>query len=246
MAVVAIGLIGILVETTVMKLMFRYIRARVTLKVLFYFFLSIILACIAQAETGGTIPVGKFSSGGLEGWEEKLFNGKTSYVFVQLGDTTALKADSKASASGLVKKITVDIKKYPYLTWRWRVSNRLGQMDEKQKSGDDYAARIYVVVSGGLFFWNTKAINYVWSSNLPKGTSWPNAFAGSSARMYAIRSSDDQLETWYEEKRNVYEDFRKLFGSEVRYIHVVALMTDTDNSEGKVVSYYGDITFSQK
>ncbi len=241
--VVVIGLFGVLVS---MIKIFQFIRARSALKGLFIFSMSIMFTCSVLAETGDSVNVGKFSSGELKGWDRKSFNGKTSYAFVQLNNTTVLKADSSASASGIVKEITVDIRKYPYLTWRWRVSNRLDQMNEKKKSGDDYAARIYIIVSGGLFFWNTKAINYVWSSNLPKGESWPNAFAGNKAQMYAVRSSNDQLDTWYEEKRNVYEDFRTLFGSEIRYIHAVALMTDTDNSEGKVVSYYGDITFSQK
>ncbi len=225
---------------------FQFIRARFTLKGMFIFLLSIMFTYSVLADTGGSIAVGKFSNGELEGWDENNFTGKTSYVFVQLDDTTVLKANSRASASGLVKEITVDIRKYPYLTWRWRISNRLDQMNEKKKSGDDYAARIYIIVSGGLFFWNTKAINYVWSSNLPKGEFWPNAFAGNKAQMYAVRTSSDQLNTWYEEKRNVYEDFRTLFGSEIRHIHAIALMTDTDNSEGKVISYYGDITFSQK
>ena len=246
MAVVAIGLFGILDETTAMMTIIQIMRSRATLIRGGIFCLSAMFICSVLAETGDSINVGKFSSGELEGWNAKIFNGKTNYVFVQLDDTNVLKADSRASASGIVKEITVDIRKYPYLTWRWRVSNRLDQMNEKKKSGDDYAARIYIIVSGGLFFWNTKAINYVWSSNLPKGESWPNAYAGNKAQMYAVRSSNDQLDTWYEEKRNVYEDFRALFGSEIRYIHAVALMTDTDNSEGKVVSYYGDITFSQK
>ena len=246
MAVVAISLFGILAETTAMMKIFQNIGSRATLKKGVIFWLLALITCSVLAETGDSISVGKFSKGELEDWDEKRFNGKTSYVLVQLDDTIVLKADSRARASGLVKEITVDIRKYPYLTWRWRVSNRLDKMDEKKKSGDDYAARIYIIVSGGLFFWNTKVINYVWSSNLAKGESWPNAFAGNKAQMYAVRSSNDQLDTWYEEKRNVYADFRTLFGSEIRYIHAVALMTDTDNSEGKAVSYYGDITFSQK
>ena len=64
--------------------------------------------------------------------------------------------------------------------------------------------------------------------------------------MVALRSADDQLNTWYEDKRNVYADPKQMFGSEIRYIHAVALMTDTDNSAGHAVAYYGDILFTQE
>jgi hypothetical protein len=211
-----------------------------------FFLGALIVGGMAQPAMGEGIAVAKFSVENLAGWEVKFFKDQTTYVLVQQGNTKVIKADSRNSASGLVKEIKVDIKHYPYLNWRWKISTHLGPMNERQKSGDDYAARIYIIVSGGLFFWNTKALNYVWSSNLPKGSIWPNAFAGSNAQMVAIRSSDDLLDTWYEEKRNVYEDLKQIFGTEIRYIHAVALMTDTDNSAGHAVAYYGDIFFTQQ
>ena len=61
----------------------------------------------------------------------------------------------------------------------------------------------------------------------------------------ALRSKQDETSTWYIEKRNVYEDFKNLFGKEIQFIDTVALMTDTDNSDGVVKTYYGDIYFSE-
>ena len=37
-------------------------------------------------------------------------------------------------------------------------------LDESTKDRDDYAARLYLVKSGGILIWRTKAVNYVWSS----------------------------------------------------------------------------------
>ena len=48
------------------------------------------------------------------------------------------------------------------------------------------------------------------------------------------------------ERRNVRADFRELFGESVRYVDAVAIMTDTDNTGGTAVAYYGDITFSSE
>ena len=114
--------------------------------------LLLIFSGLTQAETGKKITVARFSAEDLDGWQDKNFEGQTRYTFTTEGGGSVLRADSRGSASGLVKEIKIDIKKYPYLTWRWKIENRLGPMDEKQKSGDDYAARIYIIVSGGVFF----------------------------------------------------------------------------------------------
>ncbi len=190
------------------------------------------------------IAISNFTADGLRGWEEKSFSGKTDYQIIKQGDETVVKATSKAAASGLFKKKRIDLQQTPYLNWRWRVDKPLHSLNEKTKSGDDYGARIYVVVDGGLFFWKTKAINYVWASALPIGEIWPNAFAGKSAMMVALRSSTDTAATWYQEKRNVAADLKKFFGTEIRYIDAVAIMTDTDNSGQQTTAYYGDIFFT--
>ena len=60
--------------------------------------------------------------------------------------------------------------------------------------------------------------------------------------MVAVESGDEKAGTWITEERNVYEDYRTLFGEEPPVIGAVALMTDTDNTGGEAIAYYGDIT----
>jgi len=188
-----------------------------------------------------TVPV--LSDGDLSAWETRVFSGLTRYVRVELDGRTALKAVSDAAASGVYRNIRIDLEKMPILHWNWRVDNTLGDIDETGKGGDDYPARIYVVSSHPVFFWRTRALTYVWSSALPEGAVWPNAFA-KNARMIAVRSGSSGLRRWHTEQRNVREDFQRFFGNDVRHIDAVALMTDTDNTGGRAVAYYGDIWFS--
>ncbi len=188
--------------------------------------------------------IGRFSAHNLHGWQEKAFSDATRYRLLRLDGETVLAAESERSASGLVRRIRVDLHRYPWLNWRWRIERRLDSRDEKTRPGDDYAARLYVIASGGLAFWNTRAVNYVWARQSHKGEAWPNAFAGDRAMMLALRSGDDGTASWYSEKRNVREDFKALHGSDIRYIDAVALMTDTDNGAGRVTAYYGDIFFT--
>jgi len=221
-------------------------RGDLAVKRLIVIVLIIFFSSVAGAAEGDRVDIGEFSAGRLDGWEVKVFTGETRYQLTQRDGTGILRAESRSSASGLVRKIKIDLKQYPFLNWRWRIETPLNTEDEESKAGDDYAARIYVVVDGGLLFWNTRAINYVWAHTSPKGKSWPNAYAGSNAMMLALRSNQDNSSLWYSEKRNVFKDFQMLFGKEIRYIDAVALMTDTDDSRGQAVSFYGDIFFSSR
>ena len=101
---------------------------------------------------------------GLSEWDEHSFKGNTDYRATQLDGTPVIHAISNGTASGLYKKIRVDLNETPYLNWQWQLEKGLQELDEESKAGDDYSARVYVIREGGLLPWRTKAINYVWSS----------------------------------------------------------------------------------
>ncbi|MCK5359733.1 MAG: DUF3047 domain-containing protein [Gammaproteobacteria bacterium] len=198
----------------------------------------------SSADTAGRYPISAFASGSLAGWQEKSFAGKTDYQLVRLEGKQVLQASSQSSASGLFKESSVNLKKYPFLNWRWRIENRIESGNEKEKSGDDYVARIYLVINHKYLFWKRRAISYVWANQSEKGEIWNNAFAGESVKMFALRSAEDKTGRWVSEKRNVYEDLKLLFGEEISSIDAVAIMTDTDNSRSAARAFYADIYFS--
>jgi hypothetical protein len=162
------------------------------------------------------------------------------------GNEGGVRAESSGTASGLFLEREINIAEYPVLHWSWKIEEGLDAHDERVKAGDDYAARVYVVVSGGLFFWKTIAINYVWSSNPKSEQSWPNAYAGDNAKMLALRGSDDQQGIWYVETRNLRRDFKELFGKDIDVIDGVAIMSDTDDTGGRVVAEYGEIFLAKE
>ncbi len=187
--------------------------------------------------------VADFSGGSLYEWQEKSFAGHTRYQFVKDGERQALEAIADGAASGFFREIEIDLNRTPYLNWSWWIEDTLHGNDEQQKSGDDYPVRLYVVVSGGLFFWRTRAINYVWSNSQPINSVWPNAYTG-RAMMVALRSGSEQRGRWVTEKRNVRTDFKRFFDEDIDQIDAVAIMSDTDNSGGYVRARYGDISFT--
>ncbi len=188
-------------------------------------------------------PLGRFSETGLDGWQQKRFDGETRYRLLdpQRGWVEAV---SENAASALYLERKIDLERTPWLNWSWQKRLPIEPGDENLKTGDDFVARVYAVKKGGLLFWKTLAINYVWSAGHRKGDSWDNPFAGNNAKMLSLRDATDPAGQWFSEKRNLREDFRRLFGKELRYIDGIAIMTDSDNSGGRAEALYGDLYFT--
>ncbi len=146
---------------------------------------------------------------------------------------------------------------YPYISWRWRVSNTIddrqtaNRKGEIQKSGDDFAAKV------GISVLNTKGdlreIAYLWTRTLPEDTAltqvttvvpWVLKF-----KWYRIvaESGDQNANQWVGESRNFYRDFKRFYPKEEpAEIVRVYLMSDSDNTRSKVTGAFADLTFHQK
>lgn len=218
-------------------------RSRTALQVIAGLMLLAITAFAGAMEQ--TLMVGRFSNGDLSSWQKKSFKGETRYTFDDTSGQRALLANSQGAASGLYREIQVDLNRTPWLNWSWRVDKVLQGIDERDKTGDDYPARVYVVVSGGSAFWKTRSLVYVWSSQQPLGATWNNAFTD-NARVMALRSGTQDAGRWVSEKRDIRADFQRLFGDTIDTIAAVALMTDTDNSGQQATAWYGDIFFTAR
>jgi len=209
--------------------------------------LLFLLMATPMISNATTVNIGEFSKASLSGWEEKEFDGDTVYTFTFDDDIKqqVLKAESKAGASGLFREIRIDLNKTPYLNWSWKTSSYFPNINENEKAGDDFTARIYVVVDGGYFFWKTIALNYVWSSSHNTDEKWDNPFT-SNATMYAVEAGKEKLGVWQHYKRNIKDDLQRIVGKDEQYIDAIAVMTDTDNSKRNATTYFGDIFFTSE
>lgn len=187
---------------------------------------------------------GRFSMTGLNGWELQVFNNKipTSYRLVQDSGAQVVEAECRTSAAGLIRKESVDLKDTPILTWRWWVAEGLHGIDEREKKGDDFVARVYVVLDGGWAVWRTRSLVYVWSSGQPTGSHWPSAYT-EQAHVVALRGGARETGRWWAEARNVREDFKRYFDQDIDRVDALALMTDCDDSDATARARYGDLTW---
>ena len=187
----------------------------------------------------------------------------TSYTLVDDENIKVIKAQSNESASGLTRKISFNPKEYPYLSWRWKVNKAIPGTDVTSKSGDDYAARIYVMFKYNLEdlsedeqsriswykFFNGKlpplaTLNYIWANKMPLGRIVSSPYT-ERVKMVILKNKSSELQQWHVEERNIYEDYKKAFGEEPKDVISIAIMTDTDNTEAMAESYFGDIVVSK-
>ena len=193
--------------------------------------------------TSFRIDVSEFSTRGLEDWRARSFKGSTSYEVIHTGEGAVLSARSQAAASGLTRLIQIDLTETPYLNWSWRVNDVLHGLRERTREGDDFAARVYVLDGGAFPLLPNRSLSYVWSGSQTAGTTWVSAYSD-RVWMVAVRGADHDPGVWHHEKRNVREDFQRLFGKDVTSVEAIAVMTDTDNSGLEANALYGEIYFT--
>jgi hypothetical protein len=97
------------------------------------------------------------------------------------------------------KKIDWDPKAFPVLTWRWRL--------QKATTDNEPIAAIYASLDTDLMFIPVFT-KYVWSATKPEGTLTEGGmFSGSEI---VVQSGTKDVGQWFEERVNVYEDFKRI------------------------------------
>ena len=175
-----------------------------------------------------------------------------------------VRAQSEAAASGLQRRIRIDLTEWPRLQWRWRVEMPVTGEKMSSKAGDDYAARLYVnfaFMPERAGFWERQlhalgtrryghpppgsALTYIWSSTARRDTAAPSPYTD-KVKMLALRGREDPTGHWYSEIRDVAADYRRLFGEAPPPVIGIAIMCDTDNTGSRAAAAFGDIVFLRK
>tara|TARA_B100000787_G_scaffold28946_1_gene19211 strand:+ start:567 stop:1211 length:645 start_codon:yes stop_codon:yes gene_type:complete len=201
------------------------------------------LLTFLSAVNAEKINIFDFTKKELKTLQVKKVKGETTWILGSNESGNYIKAEAEGKGSALGKEVKINLLKTPFINITWKVEKDLFGIVENTKKGHDYAARVFVIKKTGSTVLSRRAINYVFSSNNDVGENWPSPYTKKSID-YVLSSTIDSLNTWVTVKANVKEDFMMLHGIEVSEISGIAIMTDTDNSKLKAISYYQDIYFS--
>ena len=192
-----------------------------------------------------TINVFEFTKEEMKSLEVRKVKGKTTYTLGFNENGNYIRAEAEGKASGLGKELKINLLKTPFINITWKVEKDLSGIIENSKKGHDYAARVFVVKKTGATALSNRAINYVFSSNNSIGDNWPSPYTKKSID-YVLSTTKEHHDQWITVKANVREHFKKLHDLDVSELTGVAIMTDTDNSKLKAISYYQNIYFSSE
>ena len=196
----------------------------------------------------------QMQNGAPPGWLLDIKKGEPVISLERGSQIYYLHMKSNESSYGVKKGIKVDIKEYPYLNWRWKVTKLPDGGDVRKSDTDDQATQIYVAFTPTGFpeALNTPVLCYIWDNEAPRGwTGRSSAIGGGKLRYVVVRNKTDRLGQWYTEKRNIYEDYKKLLkdvkcAEPAGLTHGVEFYINTQNTKSSAESYIGDVYFSKR
>jgi hypothetical protein len=204
-----------------------------------------ILLFSGVAQAGDAVMIADFSSGvdakGVpKGWQIKEKSGKADFTVVKEGASSVLKMKSANTSFSLQKEVNIDLKQYPVLTWKWKVTKLPAGGDFRKSGTDDQAAQLF------LAFSKTQAIVYIWDTTAPQGMAG-NASAPffMTIKAVVVRSGPSEMGKWITEQRNVYEDYKKFFGKEPPPLSGIRLQINSQHTGTSAESYFRDVSFKK-
>ena len=184
------------------------------------------------------------------GWEARSWGPAARYDFkveLRQDDGEARKVlhlVSDGDNSTISKRVTrIDVRAYPILEWQWRITTLPRGGDSRSAATDDQAGQIYVVFPRFPAAARSRVIGYVWDTTAPAGGVFRSP-ASSMVTYVVVRSGSARLGQWLTERRNVLEDFTRIYGeAPAEAVEVVSIGIDSNDTRSRAESYMGDIRF---
>ena len=224
---------------------------------------SVVLAGLLSAPS--PVWVGRFSSPGAPPAPWRMVrltaDRPTRYQVATVAGRVALEAIVDRSMSLLMRPISVDLAKTPVICWRWYVDGPVRKADMTKRSGDDYAARLYVAfdmpdsvlsaktklklrMARGLFGKNIPdaAVVYVWDNTHPVGTARKSSYTDRS-QLVVAETGAGRAGAWVSERADLASDFAKAFDRQPGTPVQLAVAADGDNTNSRGRAAFADIHF---
>ena len=168
-------------------------------------------------------------------------------TIVEDGGKKVLHMKSKNEGSTISREVKgkVNLKDTPILEWRWKVVALPKDGNSCAKATDDQAAQLYVAWPRFPEPVRSRIIGYVWDTTAPAGTICKSEKTG-TVTYVIVRSGTAGLGSWHTERRNVREDFKKIYGEEPDNPGAVSIAIDSNDTSSSSESFIGPLVFKRQ
>jgi len=183
------------------------------------------------------------ATGVPHGWQRQNW-GTPKYEFkvVESDGRPALHMKSAAEGSTITRDVKgkMQLKATPILEWSWKAVKLPKGGDSCKKATDDQAAQVFVVWPRFPEAVRSRIIGYVWDSTLPAGTICKSEKT-STVTYIVVHSGPADLGKWITERRNVRDDFQKIYREAPEDPAALSLGIDSNDTDSTAESYIGPI-----
>ncbi len=173
-------------------------------------------------------------------WKSSDDPERKPYVVKMEDHNKYLEATDKGESVIIGKEIKWNIKKYPYVSFRWRAHKIPKGGDERYGKTVDSAAGIYFTYKKKLGL-IPESVKYVWSSTLPVGSTMRRNGIGKPWNVVA-ESGEEHLGEWRTYVFNAYEAYQKTFGGDPPDDAVgIGILSDANSTHSLAYADYDDI-----
>jgi hypothetical protein len=190
-------------------------------------------------------PVG--NKGVPAGWKGQSWGSpKYDFGIVANDNHKVLHMRSVNEGSTISKEVKgqVNLKETPILEWTWKVTALPKGGNSCKKATDDQAAQVFVVWPRFPEAVRSRIVGYVWDSTVPAGTMCKSEKTG-TVTYVVVRSGPADLGKWLTERRNLAEDFKKIYNDDVEPPAAVSVAIDSNDTNSTAESFMGAILFRQ-
>ena len=213
--------------------------------------LPLVLGLPRSSATAEAVVIEDWSSSPLAvpgvppGWRGQSWTRSTYDVAVEAdGVERVLHLRSRNDATLITKALDgrVDLRRTPVLEWRWKAVVLPAGGDSRRRAADDQAVQVYVVWPRPPEFLRSHIIGYVWDTTAPVGTVTQSQ-STRTVWYVVLRSGQAALGQWIMERRDVLEDYRRIYRGEPELPGAVALAVDSNDTRSVAESYVGTLRF---
>jgi Protein of unknown function (DUF3047) len=134
-----------------------------------------------------------------------------------------------------------DPEQYPILTWRWRVDRMPQRADISTRSGDDAAARLFVVFRDGGDPLIKRKLEYVWDTTHAAGAIVPDPYSPDTVKAIVLETGSAKLGQWVPEKVNLVTDYQRAFGTKPARVKTIAFASNSQETHSATVADFDDL-----